>query len=209
MSADYTLPPVPDHPFANSLSERWSEMEEVVIENYGHACAEAARAPLAEENARLLARIAELERVSENKSTVLKHIYDSIGTAFGLPVNDAGDALFVVRNAAKFCAERDRLRAELAQVSGYCETLTQRCVDDTAENARLHAEVEALKSALAAERADAERYAHLKSIAKVGNTKRQEFVITLDLVPCPGHIGMLDLALDADRNYNNKEPTPE
>ena len=64
----------------------------------------------------------------------------------------------------------------------------------------LAAEVEKL-------RADAERYAHLKSIAKVGITKRQEFVITLDLVPCPGHIGMLDLALDADRN--NKEPTPE
>lgn len=46
---------------------------------------------------------------------------------------------------APLLARIAELEAELTQVSGYCETLTQRCVDDTAENARLRAEVEALR----------------------------------------------------------------
>lgn len=49
MSTDYTLPPLPDHPFT-----RWQNREKFAIEEFGQQCAEAARAPL-------MARIAELE----------------------------------------------------------------------------------------------------------------------------------------------------
>ena len=51
----FALPPVPSHPFRKSFGDDWSEMEYAAVEKYGHACAEAARAPL-------LGRIAELEQ---------------------------------------------------------------------------------------------------------------------------------------------------
>lgn len=64
MTDPTTLPPVPDHPEPRHM--RWSELERKAIADHGHACAEAARAPLVEENARLLARVAELD-ASESK----------------------------------------------------------------------------------------------------------------------------------------------
>lgn len=64
--------------------------------------------------------------------------------------------------------------------------------DVAAENPLAQQELEVLRE-------KASLYDYLKSIARVGITKRQEFVITLDFaVPCPDHIGLLDLALDAD-----------
>lgn len=59
--SDYTLPPVPHNPHT-ALERDWTQTERKAISAYGHACAEAARVPLIEENARLLARISELEK---------------------------------------------------------------------------------------------------------------------------------------------------
>lgn len=42
MNNDYTLPPLPEHPFT-----RWQNREKFAIEEYGKHCAEAGRAALA------------------------------------------------------------------------------------------------------------------------------------------------------------------
>ena len=93
-----------------------------------------------------------------------------------------------------------RAVARIAELDAQNKLLSDDLDSTESERVRLRAEVEAKDAANATMRADAERYAHLKSIAKAGINKHWEFVITLDLVPCPDHIGMLDLALDADRN---------
>lgn len=86
------------------------------------------------------------------------------------------------------------LRKELAQVHGYLETLTQRCVDDTAENGVLRERVAELKAQQARDthallhrgekitrlraenqalRADAERYRALRRVLKDHMTDAQ------------------------------------
>lgn len=67
----------------------------------------------------------------------------AIAKKYGPQVEAYGHAV-----AAPLLARIAELEAEIAQVSGYCETLTQRCVDDTAENGRLRAEVEALRAGI-------------------------------------------------------------
>lgn len=123
MSNDYTLPPVPRHPNPTSFRDDWTALEVAAILAHAHACAEHVRAPL-------LARIAELEKkLSANdidRHAELTHR--------------------LLRRAKRITEQGTRiaeLEAELSQVSGYCETLTQRCVDDTAENGRLRAELAA------------------------------------------------------------------
>lgn len=156
-------------------------------------------APLAEENARLLARIAELEAdVSQRKAQFRA----------------------AVRIGNERTKERDRLRAEVEALRNSlreCELFVRMAGLDSkpAEKASEHARTLLAQPAgswvnpLAAEvekcRSDAERYACLKSMAKIGITKRQEFIITLDLVPCPNHIGELDLALDDARKGASQE----
>lgn len=222
MSNDYTLPPVPDHPEPRHM--RWSELERKAIADYGLICSYKAREPLIEENARLLARIAELER-SPSEFLDARRAWLASDAIKQSAIDRLCADVEALRSVLTECA--DDLEAEVnARASGDLPHRIERDLDPV-RKARallaqpstswvnpLAAEVDALTAANAAlvasndaMREDAERYIHLKSIAKVGITKRQEFVITLDLVPCPGHIGMLDLALDADRN--NKEPTPE
>ena len=105
MSNDYTLPPVPDHPFANSLSERWSEMEEVAIGRYGKACAEDARAPL-------LARIAELEAEVNRWREIQAAVAQLEGAGTEWP--DHGNApLAITAGYALHKMQADRLRAEV------------------------------------------------------------------------------------------------
>lgn len=125
---DYTLPPVPDHPEPRHM--RWSGLERKATSDYGHACAEAARAPL-------LARIAELEQNCAE-------IYEFAGA---------------------LQAERDRLRAEVDESDSMLDLYWRRMPESSRERVReeagswvnpLAAEVEALQSQLAAERADAE-----------------------------------------------------
>jgi len=114
---DYRLPPFPKD--YQGLSRDWLD--------YGHACADAARAPLAEENARLLARIAELEtnlakaesRGDNHWETLrsIRHIAKESGDLVRIVqwVNDAGSGYTdtAENTLAGVMHDRDRLRAEV------------------------------------------------------------------------------------------------
>jgi hypothetical protein len=215
-----------------SLRNLGNECEEAAdeIDRLTRELAEAARAPLAEENARLKEQIERMDTVMEGMRSFWNEDHEGLEKARAR-IAELENQLGITRMCVmcgkyKPAAEPREspgcppVDPEYGHLCGFDMTpqeawahWRQRAHDRRIESDRLRAEVEALTAANAALvasndalRADAERYAHLKSIAKVGITKRQEFVITLDLVPCPGHIGMLDLALDAARKVEGSQP---
>ena len=100
MSNDYTLPPVP------ADCDGWSVPAQSAMRTYGHACAEHARAQLAEENARLLARIAELEAEAE-RERLAQLACDAESSCFDVEFNHLQD------ENGRLSVECDRLRAEV------------------------------------------------------------------------------------------------
>lgn len=126
MSNDYTprkeegeafaLPPLPKSYIHMGLHV-WNERN---LRDYGHACAEAARAPLAEENARLKEQIERMDTVMEGMRSFWNEDHEGL----------------------------EKARARIAELEAENQTLTRECSDAEDESDRLRAEVEALKSAL-------------------------------------------------------------
>jgi hypothetical protein len=134
MSNDYTprkedeafsLPPVP------YLLGLLAEGQRERIESYGHACAEAARAPLAEENARLQSKISELS-----------------ADLTALVMNGEGGRLALAQENRRLLARIAELGKELEVVKAERETLISKHFGQIAERDRLRAEMEALRRPL-------------------------------------------------------------
>lgn len=149
MSNDYTqspsgLPPVPDAQVTELGVKLYFYHQ---MRRYGHACAEAARAPLAEENARLKAR--------------LRSVCQSLVAAVGADGPcDAEDA--AVRPVARIA----ELEAEVSAQIERADRHENRGKELSVENIRLRAEVEALTADNAAMRADAERWRWIETPGK-------------------------------------------
>lgn len=129
-----------------------TEIEHKLIRDYGLACAKA----VADAKD---ARIAELEGIRPElppyppEGAGLPRYglrWNGPASPLAVPMDDSG--YWTPWHLARTLQQRvGELEKELAQVSGYCETLTQRCVDDTAENGELRRQLEA-------KGADAERW---------------------------------------------------
>jgi hypothetical protein len=165
MSNDYTLPPVPAPDFTDSAGIQSFEKDTLFA--YGHACAEHVRAPLAEENARLLARIAELEAEVGRLSMGATRQRQTEAT--WLAVREQNDRLRAEVEALRrpltdeeiaFCIFEARKEAGPLLRNGTLSFRIARAVEKAHLDAvgapwvnPLAAEVEALKLELAAERA--------------------------------------------------------
>ena len=125
--SDYTLPEMPteDGEARTAFGVRPVYLRQTML-TYGHVCAEHVRAPLAEENARLQSKIAELS-----------------ADLTALVMNGEGGRLPLAQENRKLLARVAELEAEASAQIERADRHENRHKDLSVENIRLRAELEA------------------------------------------------------------------